>query len=215
MAEMIVGFHQVDSLVPDETTGEMTGIAALKTLIAEHAAGLEQMGMDFNRDWKAARDELIARGEPRITYAAFGEICARHGLSQIDTDTLAHLMHDLGYIVYYSDDERLRNDLVLQPQWLTKAIGFVLEDEATADSEGVLSDDRLYQVWHDHPFEDEPRYEPTLYPFFLRLMEKYDVAYRLPAERHASWSRNMYPRYAQNSPGCPTRSRPPTCAALP
>ncbi len=47
--EMIVGFHEVDSLVPDEDTGEMVGIAELKKVIAEHASKLEQMGMGFNR----------------------------------------------------------------------------------------------------------------------------------------------------------------------
>ena len=78
---MIVGFYEVDSLVPDEQTGEMVGIAALKKVIAEQASELEQMGMLFNNNWKAARDELIARAEPRISYAAFAEICAQHGLS--------------------------------------------------------------------------------------------------------------------------------------
>ena len=141
--DMIVGFYEVDSLVPDEATGEMVGIAELKKVIAEQAAQLEQMGMLFNSNWKAARDELIAHAEPRVSYAAFAEICARHGLSAIDAETLAHLMHDLGYIVHYSDDERLRDDVVLQPQWLTKAIGFVLEDRATQESEGILPDTRL------------------------------------------------------------------------
>jgi len=126
--DMIVGFHEVDSLVPDESTGEMVGIAELKKVIAEHASKLEQMGMGFNRDWKAARDELLARPEPRISFGTFSGVCAARGLSRIDTETLAHLMHDLGYIVHYSDDEKLRDDVVLKPQWLTKAIGFVLED---------------------------------------------------------------------------------------
>ncbi|MEW5719907.1 MAG: COR domain-containing protein, partial [Chloroflexota bacterium] len=40
-------------------------------------------------------------------------------------------------------------------------------------------DDRLKEVWWNHPFKGEKKYEPTLYPFFLRLMEKYDVSYRL------------------------------------
>ncbi|RPJ19448.1 MAG: hypothetical protein EHM33_30260, partial [Chloroflexi bacterium] len=178
--EMIVGFYEVDSLVPDEQTGEMVGIAELKKVIAEQAAGLEQMGMPFSPQWKAARDELIAHPEPRVSYAAFSEICAQHELSPIATKTLAQIMHDLGYIVHYSDDERLRDDVVLQPQWLTKAIGFLLEDRATQESEGILPDTRLQKVWHDHSFENEPRYDPSIYPFFLRLMEKYDVSYRLP-----------------------------------
>jgi internalin A len=42
-----------------------------------------------------------------------------------------------------------------------------------------LPDEHLIDVWLNHRFKDEPRYEPDLYPFFLRLMEKYDVSYRL------------------------------------
>lgn len=178
--DMIIRFHEVDSLVPDQATGEMVGIAELKKIIAREAAQFEQMGVQFNRNWKAARDELINHPEPRISYGAFSKICANHGLSKIDTDTLAHLMHDLGYIVHYSDDEKLRDDVVLKPEWLTKAIGFVLEDRTTQEMDGILPDERLFQVWHDHEFNDQPRYAPELYPFFLRLMEKYDVSYRLP-----------------------------------
>ena len=68
---MIVGFHEVDSLVDDPETGEKVGIAELKRIIAQEAAGLEQMGMGFNRDWRAARDELLDMAEPRITYGDF------------------------------------------------------------------------------------------------------------------------------------------------
>ncbi len=201
--DMIVGFHEVDSLVPDEATGEMVGIAELKKVIAEHASKLEQMGMGFNRDWKAARDELLARPEPRISFDAFSGVCAARGLSGIDTETLAHLMHDLGYIVHYSDDEKLRDDVILKPEWLTKAIGFVLEDRKTQELDGILPDNRLYQVWHDHPFKDEPqRYTPDLYPFFLRLMEKYDVSYRLP-EGDASLVAQHVPQVRPNLPWQP------------
>ena len=204
---MIVGFHEVDSLVPDETTGEMVGIAELKKVIAEQAAKLEQMGMLFNNNWKAARDELLAHEEPRISFKTFNGICATHGLSQIDTDTLAHLMHDLGYIVHYSDDEKLRDDVVLKPQWLTKAIGFVLEDRATKESEGILPDNRLYNVWHDHPFKGEQQYDPTLYPFFLRLMEKYDVSYRLP-DGKASLVAQHVPQVRPDLPWLPEKNPP-------
>ena len=206
--DMIVGFHEVDSLVLDETTGEMAGIAELKKMIAAESAKLEQMGMKFNRNWKAARDQMINHSEPRISYTAFGEVCASHGLSQIDTDTLAHLMHDLGYIVHYSDDEKLRDDVVLKPEWLTKAIGFVLEDRVTQETDGILSDNRLFEVWHDHKFKDEPRYTRDLYPFFLRLMEKYDVSYRLPQEQHASLVAQHVPQVRPELPWLPEQEPP-------
>jgi internalin A len=176
---IIAGFHEIDSLVDDPATGQKVGIAELQTMIAEVAKDLDHMGMAINRDWLAARDELLAMQEPRISYEYFGNVCARHGLDALAAKALAYLMHDLGYIVYYGDDEHLKDDVVLQPEWLTKAIGFVLEDRATQALDGILPDDRLKEVWRDHPFQNEPRYGPELYPFFLRLMEKFDVSYRL------------------------------------
>jgi GTPase SAR1 family protein len=205
--DMIVGFHEVDSLTLDEATGEMVGIAELKKVISEESAKLEQMGMLFNNNWKAARDELLARQEPRISFSTFSGVCATHSLSQIDTDTLAHLMHDLGYIVHYSEDEKLRDDVVLKPQWLTKAIGFVLEDPDTAKREGILPDNQLHKVWYDHRFENEPRYSSEFYPFFLRLMEKYDVCYRL-TDGKASLVAQHVPQVRPELPWLPEQEPP-------
>ena len=211
--EMIVGFYEVDSLVPDEKTGEMVGIAELKKVIAAESAKLEQMGMLFNNNWKAARDELLDLPDPRIAFApssdggTFSGICAARGLSGIDTETLAHLMHDLGYIVHYSDDEKLRDDVVLKPEWLTKAIGFVLEDRATQESDGILEDSRLFEVWHDHKFTNEPKYNQDIYPFFLRLMEKYDVSYRL-MDGKASLVAQHVPQVRPELPWLPEQEPP-------
>ncbi|MFN8433304.1 MAG: COR domain-containing protein [Anaerolineales bacterium] len=205
--DMIVGFYEVDSLVPDPATGEMTGIVELKKIIAEESAKLQHMGTPFNLDWKAARDELIARPEAHINYRTFTEVCSRHKLSEIDTTTLAAIMNDLGYIVHYSDDEKLRDDVVLKPEWLTKAIGFVLENRATAEREGILPDSDLHTVWHDHAFPNEPRYDSTLYPFFLRLMEKYDVCYRL-TDGKASLVAQHVPQVRPELPWLPEQEPP-------
>lgn len=70
---------------------------------------------------------------------------------------------------------------MLQPEWLTKAIGFVLEDRATQERDGILPDSRLREVWWEQPADQETRFAPQIYPFFLRLMERYDVSYRLEA----------------------------------
>ena len=159
--------------------GKKVGIAQLKQIIAETAQNFDQMGVVLNKAWRESRDELLAINQPRISYTGFTTVCSTHGLNHIATKTLADLMHDLGYIVYYSEDERLQDDVVLQPEWLTKAIGFVLEDRTTQNMDGILSDNRLLEVWWDNPADGKTRYPSELYPFFLRLMEKYDVSYRL------------------------------------
>jgi hypothetical protein len=176
---MIVGFHEVDSMVNDLETGEPVGVAELKEMVAQAAAGLEQMGKDFNRDWRAARDEILNIEHPHIPYSDLAAICERHGLNAVETQTLAGLMHDQGYIVYYGEDERLKERVVLQPEWLTRAIGCVLEDRVTQQMDGILPDHRLREIWWDEPVDGVTRFEPELYPFFLWLMAKYDILYRL------------------------------------
>ena len=206
---MIAGFHEVDSLVDDPAhPGEKVGVKALRDLIAETARDLEQMGMAFNNDWKAARDELLKMEQPRISYEQFGEVCGRHHLDAISAKTLIGLMHDLGYIVYYGKDEHLKDDVVLQPQWLTKAIGFVLEDRTTNEMAGILQDSRLKDVWLNHPFKEEPKYDPKFYPFFLRLMEKYDVSYRLE-EGNASLVAQHVPQVRPTLPWLPEEDPKP------
>lgn len=190
---MIVGFHEVDSGVnvdPTDTSeaAEKVGVEDLKRKIAEAAAELPQMGEMFSTKWKAARDEVLAlgrlpEGKPRVSYGTFVDVCSKHGLDKVATDTLAGLMHDLGHVVYYGDDEGLKDEIVLQPEWLTKAIGFVLEDKETNKKSGELEHARLRRIWYDHGIEDRERYDPKFHSFFLRLMEKHDVSYRLEGEQ--------------------------------
>lgn len=168
--QLVVDYFEVDS-----ATGE--GIADLRAAIARHAAGLPQMGELLNNDWRLARDEVLALAEAHISRLAFERVCARHGLDEDSTATLAGLMHDLGHVINYADDDGLRDLVVLRPEWLTKAIGYVLEDQFTRDNGGELPHDRLGTVWSPG---GKPLYPAKFHPYFLRLMEKFDVSYRLP-----------------------------------
>jgi internalin A len=180
---MLAGAFETDS-----RTG--LGINRLRQAIGEEAARLPQMGQLWSPRWVAAREEILARGktEPQIWYARFAAICGQHGLSEPETSTLAKLMHDLGLIVYYSDDEGLRDIVVLNPEWLTKAISHVLEDEATRQAGGVLDHARLRQIW-----QDRAGYESRYHPYFLRLMEKFDISYRIQDDETRSLVAQLVP----------------------
>ena len=172
---ILIGFHEVDSL-----TG--SGVSELKAAIAEAAADLEQMGELFNPKWKAARDEVAALPDPHIPFSRFSSICSSHDLLPEEVDVLSHLLHDLGAIVHFSDEEGLGDEVVLQPEWLSKAIGYVLEDRTTYEEAGVLQHQWLRRIWSDHGAEKREHYANELHSFFLQLMEKYDVSYRLEGQ---------------------------------
>ena len=180
---MLAGAFETDS-----RTG--LGIGLLRQAIGEEAARLPQMGQLWSPRWMAAREDILALGkaEPQIWYAQFAATCEQRGLSEDETSTLAKLMHDLGLIIYYSDDEGLRDIVVLNPEWLTKAISHVLEDEATRQAGGILDHAQLRRIWGDRA-----GYEARYHPYFLRLMEKFDISYRIEGDETRSLVAQLVP----------------------
>jgi len=198
--EMVAGGYEIDS-------SDGTGVAALRTAIGVRAAALPQMGQRISPRWMAAREAVLALAEtdPQIPYERFAEICGRSDLVGEETGTLAKLMHDLGLVIYYDEDEGLKDVVVLNPEWLTKAISYVLDDRATSDAGGVLDHARLKDIWQDR----DGGYPARYHPYFLRLMEKFDISYRLDGDETHSLVPQMAPH---QRPALPwdAADRPPT-----
>ena len=166
------------------------------------------MGQRINPRWAAARDQILdrAQAEPQIQYEQFADVCKRHGITGSGIVTLAQLMHDLGHIIYYGEDEGLKDIVVLNPEWLTKAISYVLEDEPTKKAGGILDHARLKDIWQKR--EDGQSYPARFHPYFLRLMEKFDVSYRIEDDELHSLVAQLVPH---ERPALPwqARTQPP------
>jgi internalin A len=184
------------------------GLPELRDAIAADVAALPQMGQLLSLRWANARDEILglANAHPQIPFDRFAEICRRHSVTGDEVVALAELLHVLGRVIYYSGDEGLRDFVVLNPEWLTKAISYVLDDEPTRKAGGVLYHGRLQEIWQRLP--DGPEYPARYHPYFLRLMEKFDISYRLEGDQHRSLVAQLTPR---DRPGLPwePESRPP------
>jgi internalin A len=197
--EMLAGSFDVDN-----RTG--AGIPMLRAAISQQAPELPQMGQLVSPRWVTARDEILgkAQTEPQISYEQFMDICIRHGVIGQEVVTLAQLMHDLGQVIYYGEDEGLKDIVVLNPEWLTKAISYVLEDKPTRDAGGVLDHARLREIWQDR--KEGQAYPARYHPYFLRLMEKFDVSYRLEGDELHSMVAQLVPH---QRPELPWKARTP------
>jgi GTPase SAR1 family protein len=198
--EMLVGNFAVDN-----RTGH--GIAKLRKAIAKHVAKLPQMGQKISSRWIAVQNEIreLADSGPQISFDDFLDRCRLHDISDEESGTLARYMHELGQIVYYGDDEGLQDFVVLNPEWLTTAISYVLRDDPTRESGGILDHTRLRLIWHG-----STGYPARYHRYFLRLMEKFDISYRLEDEQRSLIAQLVpYPR-----PNLPWDSRTPLSARL-
>ena len=173
---ILVGYYRVDN-----QTGN--GIEELRSAIAEAAARLPQMGERISRRWVTARNEVSNELVPYVAFAGFRTICKRTGIDSNECVVLAQYLHHLGDIVYYGEDEGLRDIIVLQPEWITAAFGYVLEDTRTRDTGGILDHTRLRDIW-DAP-GTRTQYPLNSHPYLLRLMEKFEVSYRMPDENRS------------------------------
>ena len=60
----------------------------------------------------------------------------------------------------------------------------------TREAGGVLDHARLRQIWHDRP---QPAYPARYHPYFLRLMEKFDISYRIEGDETRSLVAQLVP----------------------
>ena len=180
--ETVLGFHYVDS-----KTGK--GIDKLRETIGKVAANLPGMGRLVPTKWQEVRKLLEETGNTHMRYDDVIAICEEQGLEGFAAELFVRVSHTLGYLIHYYYDPILKDIVILKPDWLAKAISFVLDDEETRKNNGLVKFERLSHLWSHPPFAGEIGYPKELHPIFLKLMERFDLSYKVvldPASPGAS-----------------------------
>ncbi len=172
--EMIDGFYHVDSFTED-------GLDLLKDGIARAAVSIPQVGRKVPGSWKRVAESVKKRSEKNayISYEQFEELCRPENIDRESVALYAHILNELGHVVHYGDDPGLKDIVILKAEWLSKAMSFVLEDRIVTEQNGLIRHSRLVEVWNDPTKPKEERYPPELHAIFLRLMERFDLSYRV------------------------------------
>ena len=151
------------------------GLTALRQLIFKQIGTLEHRKANFPADWFEIKERLAEMQENFITWDQYQQICHRFG--EHDTAAQRHLagfLHTLGIALNYREDPRLQDTHVLNPRWVTEGIYTLLRAGQREKSTGVLTDHDLGDVL------DAKHYPPECHSFLLRLMEKFQLCFRLP-----------------------------------
>ncbi|WAX55810.1 translation initiation factor IF-2 N-terminal domain-containing protein [Jatrophihabitans cynanchi] len=202
----------VDHVTVDNSSG--ANIDRLKELVRAHLSSLPHVGQSISLRWSDVRERLVEAGcsRPYMPVREYFDMCNRSGVPEAEQAALLDLCHDLGQVIYFSEDEGLRDLVILQPEWLSKAIGIVLEDHVTRSANGVLLHSHLREIWRAANYADEN------HPYFLRLMEKFDVCYRMRDDETRSLVAQLVPfERPQINFGAPRPRpgpRPPTLRRL-
>jgi Leucine-rich repeat (LRR) protein len=175
--DTVVDFFHVESK-PDEQ-GERRGIDELKYAIARVAATLPEVRRAVPKRWQKAREAIAQTQDAYLPLQDVLSLCHAHQMDNVEAALFITIEHRLGHLIHYQHDPTLRDIVVLKPNWLATAISFVLDDEVTRRAHGLVRLSRLSQLWNDQTRAAKFRYDETLHPIFLRLMERFDISYRV------------------------------------
>jgi hypothetical protein len=183
--ETVVDFFHVESKPPKydkkkrQWTGKCKGIKELKDAIAILAASLPEVGRSVPKRWQDVREALKKTGEAYLPLEQVLGICREHKMSEEEAHDFIRISHRLGHLIHYGHDPRLKDMVILKPDWLSTAVSFVLDDEETRKKHGLVKFARLGKLWSDHTRAPEFRYPAKVHPMFVALMERFDLSYRV------------------------------------
>ena len=172
--DTVIDFFHVDS--KDDETGT---INKLKDAIANVAANLPEMGRSVPKRWQEVREALKETGEAYLPLDEVLAICRRYKMSDEEAQDFVRISHRLGHLIHYGHDPRLKELVILKPDWLATAVSFVLDDEETREKHGLVTFTRLGELWSDNDRAPEFRYPSKVHPMFVALMERFDLSYRV------------------------------------
>ena len=167
----------VASASVDSSTGE--GVDELRRQMAYEAAKLPLMGSRWPETWMTGVEEINRCSEQHATPEYLYTRLATAGVTDPSHQTyLLRVMHLLGDILFFDEDEELSDMIILRPQWVSAYIARVLDSPEVAAHGGVLTRSHERQCWSD--------LDPGLRDRFLRMMEKFDLSYRIPEDTAAA-----------------------------
>ncbi len=154
-----------------------TGCDELRKAIKRETDRLEHLRVKFPGRWFAIKDRLAGMTENYLSFGRYRSLCSEHGeQDKANQEALATHLHNLGIVLNFRKDPRLRDTHVLNPHWVTNGIYKILNSDTLEQQKGQIGLDDLSQIL---PRNDYPVH---MHRFLLDLMRKFDLCFTFPDE---------------------------------
>lgn len=149
------------------------GIPELRRLVAEQVDALPHVRDPFPVAWFGVKDDLASSRDDFISYEQYRGLCRFRGVSDdMEQDALAEILHDLGVVVNFRDEARLRGTHILNPRWVTNGIYKILNCYEFAERRtGEFDISELSTVLDAHIYPSDK------YQYIMDLMVRFDLCY--------------------------------------
>ena len=156
------------------------GIGRLQKALVNAVSRLEHIDDLLPLSYFDIKKQLEERNDDYIPYNAYEKLCL-----EVDPDftpqsmeTLVRLLHDLGVMLNFSDDRRLSETQVLNPEWVTEGVYRIITSERLINNKGKITVRDINRVLKagDYPTQRERLY-------IMDIMHRFELCYLMPDER--------------------------------
>jgi len=118
----------------------------LREAINSEVAQMQHLDEVLPKNWFDVKNELERMPADFIEYSKYQAICEELGIDEKGQRLLVSLLHDLGVVLNFQDDPRLRFTQILKPEWVTQAVYRIINHPEIRQSKGILKLDRLDNI---------------------------------------------------------------------
>ncbi|XP_059158979.1 uncharacterized protein LOC131942991 [Physella acuta] len=167
----IAGFHFVSSL-------QGTGIIELEKDLLKVTLEQKNMGEKIPQVWLKLEEQILKARKAKsiLEWTKIKQFCMEVGIyDEKDIREAIQFLHELGTVQYF-DNEFLRDQVVINPQWIVNVMSCVVsvKNSPIQDSKGRFHHKFIKEIWKEYP--------ESLHQWLLRLTEEFDLTFPLPEE---------------------------------
>jgi len=171
------------------------GINSLKEIIAEEISKLKHIDDQLLTSWfkvKEQLEQIQKANNDYLEYSKYQDMCKKENINKLGEETLIDFLHDLGTVLCFHKDLRLRDTNILNPAWVTEGVYKILNYRGLAIDKGELETECLDQIFNDE------RYPRNKHNFILEMMVKFELCFDLDHSKDRKLIPDLLPKKSPN-----------------
>lgn len=147
------------------------GVKDLQFLIKDSIVKLDHIGDKWSNKRIAIKEIVEKIESDYVDYDYFHSICIDNGLSVEEIPYFVEQLHDLGTFMHFKNNDLLKSLIIINPEWATDAVYFVLDDEKAASRNGKLTLADYKRAW-----KNETKYN-NMFMELIALMQEFKLCF--------------------------------------
>jgi internalin A len=156
------------------------GIQTLINQLTHIITELPHIHNPIPETWFKLKKALETLDKDYIPYEHYSQLCQTHNIPEpTEQANLLQLLHDLGTVLNFAENDRLQDTNVLNPTWVTTGIYKILNDnDLMTQHQGILPRPELSRIL------DSKHYPKSKHRFILDMMQEFELCIPLESGNH-------------------------------